>query len=403
MTHGPTTSDPAPHRASPVTRRHVVRSGLVAAGAVVAAPFINLGRFRLFAAAPEEYSARCLKLMLESTVLDMLSPLSIDDRWLGWAKDPESFTETDFQKYRSSGIDVFHAAVGLGGPNAYEQAVNYFGAMNALIAGADRRFTRIKSAADLSRIHTAGKIGLLPGLQNSEHFRRPADVDFFFTLGQRVSQLTYNSRNLIGNGSTERRDEGISDFGAAIVTQMNTTGMAIDVSHCGDRTTLDAFELSTKPVLITHSNVRALAGNHPRCKSDDAIRAVGKAGSVMGISGVRMFVKATEPTTIEDVLDHFDYVRKMIGSEHLGVGSDMDLDGYDKLDPKMQERLRASYKSSYAFRDRIDIAGLDHPKRMFDLTEGLIRRRYSNSEIHGVLGGNFIRVLTEIWPARRAG
>ena len=403
MTHGPAAGDPASRRRWPVTRRHVLQYGMAAAGAVVAAPLINLGRFRLFAAAPEEYSARCVKLMQESTVLDMLSPLTIDDRWLGWAKDPESFTEADFQKYRTSGIDVFHHSFGSGGPNAYEEAVNYFGVTNALIAGADRRFTRIKSAADLSRIHTAGKIGILPGLQNSEHFRRPADVDFFFTLGQRVSQLTYNARNLIGNGSTERRDDGISDFGAAIITQMNKTGMAIDVSHCGDRTTLDAFELSAKPVLITHSNVRALAGNHPRCKSDEAIRAVGKAGGVMGISGVRMFVKATEPTTIEDVLDHFDHVRKLIGSEHLGVGSDMDLDGYDKLDPKMQERLRNSYKSSYAFRDRIDIAGLDHPKRMFDLTEGLIRRKYSDAEIQGVLGGNFIRVLTEIWPTRRAG
>jgi membrane dipeptidase len=116
---------------------------------------------------------------------------------------------------------------------------------------------RVDSPGDLKRIKKSNKLGIILGLQNSEHFRRPDDVDFFRALGQRVSQLTYNSRNLIGNGSTERRDEGISDFGIAIIERMNKVGMAVDVSHCGDRTTLDAFEISKKPVLITHSNSRA--------------------------------------------------------------------------------------------------------------------------------------------------
>lgn len=364
---------------------------------MLAAPMLNLGRFRLFAGQTAGYSARCLTLMQESTVVDMLSVLSIDDRWLGWARAPETFTPEIFQRYRDSGIHVFHHAFGSGGPSAYESAINFFGSVNALIAGADQFMMRIDSAADFQRVRGSGKIGILPGLQNAQHFRRPADVPFFFGLGQRVAQLTYNSRNLIGNGSTERRDEGISDFGAGIVDQMNKTGMAIDVSHCGDRTTLDAFELSKMPVLITHSNCRALVPGHPRCKTDEAIRAVGKAGSVMGITGVRNFVKNAEPTTIEDVINHFDHVRKLIGPEHVGVGSDVDLDGYDDLPADVQKQLRASYKDTYSFREKIDIEGLDHPKRMFDLTEGLIRRKYTDTEIRGVLGGNFVRVLEQIW------
>jgi membrane dipeptidase len=384
---------------SAVTRRDALVTAAAAIGGALAAPFINLGRYRLFAA-ETEYSAHCLELMQQSTVFDMLSPLTIDDRWVDWAKNPELFTESIFRRYKDSGISVFHHSFGSGGPTAYDQAINYFGMTNALIAGADQFLMRIDSAEDFKRVKGSGKVGVMLGLQNSEHFRRPQDVPFFFGIGQRVSQLTYNSRNLIGNGSTERHDEGISDFGAAIIDQMNKTGMAVDVSHCGDRTTLDAFELSKQPVLITHSNCRALAPGHPRCKSDDAIRAVGKAGSVMGITGVRMFVKTTEPTTIEDALNHFDYVKKLIGSEHLGVGSDMDLDGYDDLSPEMQKALRASYKGSYGFREKIDIEGLDHPKRMFDLTEGLIRRKYSDAEIRGILGGNFARVLAEIWPGQ---
>jgi membrane dipeptidase len=243
----------------------------------------------------------------------------------------------------------------------------------------------------------SGKVGIMIGLQNSEQFRRPDDVDFFHGIGQRVSQLTYNARNLIGNGSTERRDEGISDFGVSIIERMNKIGMAIDVSHCGDRTTLDAFEISKKPVLITHSNCRALVPGHPRLKTDEAIKKVGQAGSVIGITGVRMFVKGDEPTTVEHVIDHFDHVVKLIGPEHVGVGSDMDLWGYDAMPPEANRQLRAAYKGSYAFRDKLDIDGLNHPKRMFDLTEGLIRRKYSDQSIQGILGGNFKRVLSIIW------
>ena len=219
----------------------------------------------------------------------------------------------------------------------------------------------------------------------------------FYGLGQRVSQLTYNSRNRIGNGSTERVDGGISDFGVGIVERMNEVGMAVDVSHCGDQTTLDAFEISTKPVLITHSNVRSLVAGHPRCKTDEAIKKMAATGGVMGITGVRMFVRSEEPTTIEHMLDHFDHVARLIGVEHLGVGSDIDLHGYDAMPEEQNRQLRAGYKGSYGFRDKIDIEGVDHPKRMFDLTEGLMRRGYSDEDIQGILGANFRRVLGEIW------
>ena len=373
------------------------RTALAGAG-ILGAPMINLGRFRIFAGSTTEYSARAIDLVKQSTVIDMLSVLTLDfakqDKWMA---NPELFTAADLQPYKDSGINVIHPAIGMGGFNSYESVLKFFASWNGFIADHDEHMMRIDSPGDLDRVKRSGKLGILLGLQNSDQFRNPNDVDFFHALGQRVSQLTYNSRNFIGNGSTERHDEGISDFGAAIIERMNKVGMAVDVSHCGDRTTLDAFEISKKPVLITHSNCRVLAGGHPRDKTDEAIKKVGLNGSVMGITAVRMFVKAEEPTTIEDVLNHFDHVKKLIGPEHLGVGSDIDLYGYDKMPPELNKQLRASYKGSYGFREKIDVEGLDHPKRMFDLTEGLIRRKYSDAEIRGILGGNFARVLKEIW------
>jgi membrane dipeptidase len=376
-------------------RRQLLKAVASAGAAAVFAPMINRGRYRLIAGSKQEYSARAVELVGRSLVIDMLSPFKLGSTT--WFSNPDSFKQADFQRFKDSGINAFHIAVGLGGTEAYLNTLRFVASWNGFLANHDRWLMRVDSADDLDRLKGSGKVGVILGVQNSEHFRSPADVDYFHSLGQRVSQLTYNTRNLIGNGSTERRDEGISDFGAAIIERMNKVGMAVDVSHCGDRTTLDAFEISKKPVLITHSNCRALVPGHPRCKTDEAIKKMAASGGVMGVTGVRMFVKNDEPTTVEHFLDHFDHIKKLAGVEHLGVGSDIDLDGYDDMPAEENKRLRAGYKGSYGFREKIDIEGVDHPKRIFDLTEGLIRRKYSISEIESVLGGNFKRVLAQIW------
>jgi len=166
------------------------------------------------------------------------------------------------------------------------------------------------------------------------------------------------------------------------VLEMNRLGMAVDVSHCSERTAMDAFAVSKKPVLITHSNCRALVP-HPRCKSDSAIRAMAKRGGGMGITVVPAFVKAGQPATIDNVVDHFDHVARLVGAEHVGLGSDADLDA---VDPRTG-RVRARY----------EVRGLQHLRRVFELTEKLVRRGYSDAQIELMLGGNFQRALTEIW------
>ena len=383
------------------TRRTAIKLG----AAAVAAPMFNRGRFTLPHIPQQQYSARAIDLMRRATVIDMLSPLHIASNGNRWFEKPDSITAADFEPFRQSGIHVFHTAVGFGGPNAYTIGLQYFQRQNAMIAARPDLFMRIDGADDFAKVKGSGRIGILLGAQNSDHFVRPdytprdmlATVDEFHLYGQRVSQLTYNSQNWFASGSTDRVDGGVSDFGAQLIERMNKAGMAVDTSHCGDRTTLDALALSKKPALITHSNVRALANNHPRCKPDEVIRACGKAGSVMGITGVRMFVKGNEPTTVEDFFNHVDYVAKMTGVEHVGIGSDIDLNGYDDMPPDEYKRLKDSYQGSYGFRDKIDIEGIDHPKRMFDVTEGLIRRKYTDDQVLGILGGNFQRVLTDIW------
>jgi len=110
-----------------------------------------------------------------------------------------------------------------------------------------------------------------------------------------------------------------------------------------------------------------------------------------------MFVRDRDPTTIEHVVDHIEHVVKLVGIEHVGVGTDSDLNGYDDMPADQLKMLRESYKASYAFRDKIDSDGFDHPQKIFDLTEALLRRGYSNENIAAVLGGNFRRLLAATW------
>jgi membrane dipeptidase len=143
---------------------------------------------------------------------------------------------------------------------------------------------------------------------------------------------------------------------------------------------------------------------HLRCKTDEAIQKMAKTGGVMGIAMIRFMVRNSEPVTIEHVLDHVDYVAKLAGLEHVGIGSDLDVVGNPNavngggFDPRTQPNF-----SRYQYHEdrdgAITIRGLNHEKRVFDLTEGLIRRGYTDSQIELILGGNARRVLASIWPS----
>src|ERR1041385_4365281 len=160
-------------KATRITRRESIKRIALAYAGVLAAPMINRGRFRLFANSPIEYSARAVDLIGRSTVIDMLSVLTLDfNKEAKWFKDPESFQTADVQPYLDSGINVFHQAVGMGGPSAYDNALQYFARWNGFIANDDEHFMRIDSTSDLKRVKKSGKIGIMLGLQNSEHFRR---------------------------------------------------------------------------------------------------------------------------------------------------------------------------------------------------------------------------------------
>jgi membrane dipeptidase len=365
-----------------ISRRSVLRRAAIALGAPLCAPMINRGRFSLFAQTETQYSARTVDLVRRTTVVDMLGLLTLNYRKLSdWEAHPGRFQETDFDRLRASGITVFHPAVGYTGGDIYAESLRDILGWNTFIAAHQDEIQKVGRVQDFAQAKARGKIGILIGQQNSVHFRTLEDVNRFYDLGQRVSQLTYTG-NRIGGGSSDARDPGLSEYGAQVVERMNAVGMAIDVSHCADRTTLDAIEASRKPVLVTHSNCRTLVPGVARCKTDEAIECMAAKGGVMGVTMVRAFVGSGRRVTIAHVLDHIDHIEKVAGVEHVGIGSDVDLDGRDR-----PARPVRSY----------DLDGIDYAKKIYDLTEGLVQRKYSDQNIELILGGNFERALGDAW------
>jgi membrane dipeptidase len=331
-----------------------------------------------------EISTRALDLVRESTVIDMLGLMTFDwNRLFRWHDHPRTFGETDFRRLERPGIDVIHPAVETNDIDPQRGAKRWLAGWQRLTSEQVCYLSRIDSISDLLLAPRLGRIGVVVGFQNSTHFRGVEDVSMYYGLGQRVSQLTYNQRNALGSGCLEARDFGLTPFGIDVVSAMNRVGMAIDISHCGERTSLEAIAASRQPVLATHSNARALVPHQPRCKSDDVIRRLARAGGVIGMTMVRAFVRSGRPT-LSDLLDHFDYAARLVGIEHVGIGSDLDPDALDSQSGRILPQ--------YAIR------GLLPEARILQVTDGLLRRGYAERDVALILGGNFQRVLAAIWP-----
>ena len=387
-----------------VSRRIAVQQ--MAAG-LFAAPAMLRRRYQLAPGAAPAYSARAIRLVQQSLVVDLLNQFRFADfadtppKSTLWLTKPNAMTPSDFETYRSSGYNV----VALGhSPSDYAAGIRFFADWNGFIAGYPDWFTRVDDASDFAATKRAGKVGIVITFQNSDHFRTTADVETFFGLGQRLSQLTYNYQNRIGSGFLETKDGGLTVFGGEIVQAMNRAGMAVDVSHCGDRTTLDALDASQRPVVFSHASCRALAPGNLRCKTDEMIIKMARTGGVMGVPFLRMMIRPDEPVTVEHVLDHFDHLLKLVGIDHVAVGSDMDIvgnpnpiNGATQAVPPTPNFERYQMHFDARGERMLTVEGLDHPKRMFDLAEGLIRRKYTDRQSSAILGGNASRVLSTIW------
>lgn len=263
---------------------------------------------------------------------------------------------------------------------------------------------------DIESAKKEGKVAIVFGFQNPKPMIplvevRPLSevvqdagsaVAIFYSLGVRITQLTYNYRNLIAEGCNERTNCGLSKFGVRFVEKLNELGMVIDLSHAGPATVMDAIEYSKDPVICSHTNVYSLCENI-RNIQDEGIKALAEKGGVIGISGWSYhLVPPPTRATIEDVLDHIEYLVNLVGVDHVGYGSDaaefMPVERFEGLEIENPELMFSGQKFEETLAE-----GLDTISKLPNLTKGLVARGYSDQEISKILGGNWLRVFKRVW------
>jgi membrane dipeptidase len=255
----------------------------------------------------------------------------------------------------------------------------------------------IERAHDIELAKESKKFGIILGPQNSDII--DGDISMLpaiFKMGVRIMQLTYQTRNYVGDGCGEKNDCGISAFGFNLISEMNDLGIVVDLSHCGWRTTIDGIAASTKPPIVSHSHPYALAP-HPRCKTDEQIHALAEKGGVIGITEYSPICegKSGVRPTINDYLDHIEYVVKLVGVDHVGIGLDID----ERSTPQSFAEFKRDFPElcgNYVFETR-RVAGLTELTDCPQITKGLVSRGYSDQEIQKILGLNFLRVFKENW------
>jgi membrane dipeptidase len=219
-----------------------------------------------------------------------------------------------------------------------------------------------------------------------------------YNLGLRMIQLSYTNMTFIGAGCTERTDAGVSNYGANVIALMNKLGIIVDTGHCGHQTTLDACALSIAPVVASHTSAKGVY-NHPRGKSDEELRAIAGTGGVIGVVAVPFFLKPGDQITIDAMLDHINYITNLVGWKHVAIGTD-----WPAQLPKLA-KIRNVF-DAYVFglgfgkEHKINslqyVSGFDDYRDFPNITRGLVKRGYSDKEIKGILGENFLRVFKEV-------
>lgn len=292
---------------------------------------------------------------------------------------------------------------GLYGADAFVDMQAEIDAYEAHIDRMSGRLSRVRSVADIDRAIRDRTIGVVYYPQNATPLERDIErVDTLYDMGVRIMQLTYNHRNLLGDGSAERTNAGLSEYGLEVVDRMNTVGMLVDVSHSGEETTMDAMRHSRSPVAITHAGCKAVF-DHSRNKTDAALRAMADGGGVLGLVQLNPYLGPNERNTLEHYLDHIDHAVNVCGIDHVGIGSDRE---HRTIPDTAEERQKLVDELSRLYPDPATmppvrwpffLTELNHPRRMETIAQGLDGRGYSSSDIEKIMSGNWYRLFSDVW------
>jgi membrane dipeptidase len=254
---------------------------------------------------------------------------------------------------------------------------------------------------DIRRAKENGQIAFIASLEAATAIENEVDrLDILYGLGIRQSGIAYSEANTLGSGLKEARDGGLTEFGRQAVRRMNKLGIAIDISHSGDQTSLDTIEVSEKPIFITHAGARGL-WDTKRMKPDTVLKAMAAKGGVIGIEAAphTTLTKKHPNHSIEGFMEHFEYCVDLIGIDHVAFGPDTLFGDHVGLHHYFAKQL--SIKSAHgaqAFEEVKFVDGIENPAEAFpNIVRWLVKHDYSDGDIAKAIGGNVMRVLEEAW------
>ncbi len=246
-------------------------------------------------------------------------------------------------------------------------------------------YVLVESVDDILRAKAEGKLAVGFHFQGTNALAGDLNmVEVYYRLGIRHMLMAYNLKNLVGDGCLEPGNGGLSRFGAAMVQEMNRVGMIVDCAHTSDRTSMDVFEVSADPVMISHSNVRALRELR-RNVSDELITACAATGGVIGLNGFGPDLTEGD-LSVATLVAHIDHIADLVGPSHIGIGLDYVYD---------QSRAPTPWHPPDWFvpGPYPDIS----PEQLPELTEALMTRGYAEAEVRGILGENWLRIAKRVW------
>ena len=376
-------------------RRFLGACAFGAAGAVLAPSLAG-------AAAPAAASRPQWPGYRRATVIDTLN---------GGPLDPQAVVEyapltaRDLADARASGLTACNVTVsGVGSyRNDYALTMRAIAYWNGQLALHTNALSLVLTGADLAEAKRSGRLGLIYGFQDSTPFGEDLErFDTFHGLGVRIYQLTYNRRNLVGDGCLESANAGLSQFGRELIERFDAGRALIDLSHSGQRTALEAIAASRHPVTISHTGCAALV-DRPRNKTDAELRRLAERGGVAGIYLMPFLRKEGQPTAA-DLIAHIEHAIKVCGEDHVSLGSDGIISPID-LTPEyhaafrafVDDRIKRGIAAPGESAEVVNfLPDLNQPDRFDRLAWLLSRRGHRDARIEKILGGNFARLFTEV-------
>lgn len=305
-------------------------------------------------------------------------PLRADDSFL-----------PQLERFRRAGVNVASLNIGFADHSLLDhlRVISY---MRQWLAKRPDDYRLVATVEDVRQCKRDGKLGVLFDIEGMCPVQdAPSFVQTFYELGVRWMLIAYNRNNRAGGGCLDD-DRGLTDVGRCVIDEMERVGMVLCVSHTGARTGAEALEYARNPVIFSHSNAAALT-SHPRNISDGLMRACARKGGVIGINGVGPFLGSNDGM-VELFLKHVRHAADLVGPEHVGISLDYmfdgsELDGFMRGNPHL---FPADLGSQSGMR-------IMAPESMEQIAAALARDRFSDGEIRGILGENWMRVAAAVW------